>query len=639
MRLKQIIISGYRGISNAPDEELKLTDLGARNVFIGQNNGGKSTVYRFLLLAVQHLVGLGDSFPHNAISLPILTLAATLADPHRADALADPTLFWKHKATEAAGTLVFTSPGEDFARVEESGLGGGLVRQGEWRLSVRILATGGDSGIIIASPQAWIEAREGWFDVARQVGTQQNTDVEELNASGEYAKRHGKGSPFVIGAQSLVKPVKDWAAAARFFEPFRALRPRPTLPQPEQGNQQPDDGSGVLARLFEWQNNHNVAPAFHKFRDRFKARLNRLFDRPYAELMLRSDPSVDLSLTLEGDEAIPIPLRSMGSGIAQMVIILASLEADAMESGKPRHYHIEEPELHLHPRLLRRFMAQLAEYKNTQFFISSHSNVILDSVEEGDRVYWFSQEPAGNCIARPVSEIVTQHALLDALGVTGSALLQTNCVIWVEGPSDRLYLRHWLKEAAKGERLLEGADYAFVFYGGKVLSHFGFEVEDSDLDTRLIPMLAISRYAAVVMDRDRAPAQPEAPLSDTKQKICAEAAKDRRHRLACVTKGREIENDVPLPALKEGLATKLGVEVARLDGLVLTGRNRYPKEVVAHLGLTGPAAETAERKLADKVGLASDVLARLEAQKGKTLTPRPGYVDSLFEFIRSSRVE
>ena len=46
MKLKSISLKGYRGIPDDP--ELVLKDFAHRNIFIGPNNSGKSTIFRFL---------------------------------------------------------------------------------------------------------------------------------------------------------------------------------------------------------------------------------------------------------------------------------------------------------------------------------------------------------------------------------------------------------------------------------------------------------------------------------------------------------------------------------------------------------------------------------------------------------------
>jgi hypothetical protein len=378
--------------------------------------------------------------------------------------------------------------------------------------------------------------------------------------------------------------------------------------------------------------------SYHRFQRRLLARLNRLFEPKFASWQMKASPTPDMVLTVYAEGALPIPLKSMGSGIAQMVMLLALLEEDAERSARGCHYYLEEPELHLHPRLLLRPMAQLPEYDGAQFFLTSHSSVVLDAAaSRGDRVFLFSQGAAGDCTAAPCDGVVEQHAALDALGVSGSALLQANCAVWVEGPSDRLYLRRWLQEAAAegGESLLEGADYAFVFYGGRVLSHFGFDAEDAGL-ADLVPMLAVSRFSAVVMDRDLSGDRPLDELREAKRAILRAAEADPVHRLACVSASREVENDLPLTLLRAAMEARLGLPESTLGGLELTGEKRYPDEAVSFLSLDEGKARTARRKLEDKVALAAAVLGAGD-RAGRRLEPRPDYVGRLYDFIRASR--
>lgn len=46
------------------------------------------------------------------------------------------------------------------------------------------------------------------------------------------------------------------------------------------------------------------------------------------------------------------------------------------------------------------------------------------------------------------------------LGYRPSDLLQANAIIWVEGPSDRIYINHWLDQQAPD--LVEGIDYSIM---------------------------------------------------------------------------------------------------------------------------------------------------------------------------------
>jgi predicted ATPase len=619
--LRGLKLSGYRGVSGEPGEELELNNLANRNIFVGPNNGGKSTVFSF----VQWFIQLWGNQPAH---LP----------KHAGGGAVDPGLLWQHDLDHGRieAILTFTSPGPDFARIEQSVNNASIVRDGMWSLALTLTKNSAGQWAGMISPRVWLGAKMDWFIIAKVAAGKANA-TEIINEEGVHVLgdiSNLRKNPFIEHAASLAEPINEWVKAARFFDPFRALR-RTGVNAP-----QVEDGSQVLQRLNEWQNDQKRARTFQDFRRRLLSRLNKLFQLPFESLEMKGAPQIDMMLTLKADGATPIPLNSMGSGIAEMVIILAALESDAANKTPGTHYYLEEPELHLHARLLRRFMAQLGEFAGSQFFITTHSNVVLDSLStERDRVYLFSQRPKGNCVVSPAQGLVEQHAVLDALGVNGSTLLQANCVIWVEGPSDRLYIRKWLEDIAaeKKEPILEGADYAFAFYGGKVLSHFGFNEDDSTL-ADLIPMLSVSRFSAIIMDRDRDPSEPNTALSATKKRIIEAAAADKVHRLACVTVGREIENDLASAIFAEAAARHLGRDVTALQSLVLTGTERYPAEVANILGLTGEQAKACKDKLGGKVPLARVVLDVCQ-QPGKQLIPRPPYASELFDFILKSRVE
>jgi hypothetical protein len=141
------------------------------------------------------------------------------------------------------------------------------------------------------------------------------------------------------------------------------------------------------------------------------------------------------------------------------------------------------------------------------------------------------------------------------MGYKASDLLQSNCVIWVEGPSDRLYLNKWLKLLASD--LDEGIHYAVAFYGGKVLAHFS-AADDPAED--LVQVLRINKHALVVMDRDGD--DETTLLNRSKDRILGELGPD-----ACwVTRGREIENYLPVALVRRALKDQYpAVEQVQFD--------------------------------------------------------------------------
>ena len=159
----------------------------------------------------------------------------------------------------------------------------------------------------------------------------------------------------------------------------------------------------------------------------------------------------------------------------------------------------------------------------------------------------FHVQLEGGCST--VTDASTDHQLFSIcqdLGYQASDLLQANCVIWVEGPSDRIYLRAWIKLLRP--ELEEGIHYSIMFYGGRLLSHLS--PDDSDV-SEFISLRKLNRHSCVVMDSDRREASEA--VNSTKQRIVDEWAS--HSGFPWITQGREIENYVGSEAMLEALQT------------------------------------------------------------------------------------
>lgn len=232
-------------------------------------------------------------------------------------------------------------------------------------------------------------------------------------------------------------------------------------------------------------------------------------------------------------------LGDLGTGLEQLMMIgLASM-------GFPgKLVLIDEPELHLHPRAQKRMMLYLANHVDAHFVIATHSAAVLDSVD-ADIVH-ISRVGTGSQ-SRTISSNSDRYRAVRDLGHSPSELVLSRFAIWIEGPSDRIYIKNWIQ--AIDPSLIEGVDYSFLFYGGSNLAQHSYEDADEPafpdevaMENDLLPALAFSREFAVVIDSDIHPAKPD--LRATKKRVRDETV--RMGGLCWITDGREIENYISL---------------------------------------------------------------------------------------------
>jgi hypothetical protein len=195
-------------------------------------------------------------------------------------------------------------------------------------------------------------------------------------------------------------------------------------------------------------------------------------------------------LALLIDERIQRPFHDIGDGIQAIIILMYRL----FTADPGTWIFIEEPEQGLHPGLQRIFLETLARHpalqeKDLTMFLSTHSSHLLGmaicELEKDVSVFAFQRwtDPERFEI-RPVH--TQQASLLTLLGVANSSVFLANCGIWVEGITDRKYLRAYLSAYLQSDECKEeysfvpqeDVHYAFFEYAGSNLVHYLFESED-----------------------------------------------------------------------------------------------------------------------------------------------------------------
>lgn len=322
--------------------------------------------------------------------------------------------------------------------------------------------------------------------------------------------------------------------------------------------------------------------------------LNEIYlgDSEFSEIICQEhEASGEWEIYLREDGKGDIRLSQSGSSLRTVFLVLAFLrlypEVKKTGSTSKLVFCLEEPENNLHPALLRRlidFLARQREDRGFSLVITTHSPICIDlATKRDDATILHVRSEDGRTVCGNVLGYAGHSSILEDLDVRGSDILQANGIIWVEGPSDRVYINKWIEVVSEGN-LREGAHYTFMFYGGKVLNHFD-ALPPEELPKK-IAMLAVNRNIAVVIDSDRRPKawrtktgkprRPQQQLNETKREIIRQVEENGGY--AWVTEGKEIENYVPSYIWEQLAGKRLAIKdeyqdvpaIAELSKLVST---------------------------------------------------------------------
>ena len=331
----------------------------------------------------------------------------------------------------------------------------------------------------------------------------------------------------------------------------RILAERNIFPESNDNIMEVDsNGNGVTRIITNFLNRNQYDESL--VRDKLLSKLNDIMgeDITFTEIITQqidTESSTKWEIFLREEGKGRIALSNSGSGLKTILMVLVYTILIPSVEGKNISNYIflfEELENNLHPSLQRRLLKYLEELTNDGaiFFLTTHSNVTLDAYQNSDLINIFHLQKDNNeVIIHNITNKIQKNSILNDLGVKASDLLQSNGIIWVEGPSDRIYINKWLEMISLGE-LREGKDYQCVFYGGRLLSHLSLKEEEE-----LINLMNVNRHAIIILDSDKK--NINSSLNKTKKRLLYEAKKNGI--LIWVTKGREIENYIPEKLLKK----------------------------------------------------------------------------------------
>ena len=258
-----------------------------------------------------------------------------------------------------------------------------------------------------------------------------------------------------------------------------------------------------------------------------------------------------------------VPLGDSGSGLKTVILVLLNVLIIPYVENKNVDEYVfafEELENNLHPALLRRlfnYLAKFVQANSCRLFLTTHSSTALDFFGPMDTAQIMHVRHDGKIASvKTVSHHFDSVSVVNELGAKPSDILQANGVIWLEGPSDRIYINKFLELFSAGS-LREGRDYQCAYYSGSILANVEFT--EPGQQGELANLLRINSNVAVVCDGDRTSAKGTGSRLKKRVLDIKKQVGEIEGSFLWITDAKEIENYIPGEIWKEAYSLSANV--------------------------------------------------------------------------------
>ncbi len=411
MKLREFTIEGFKSI-----KKLHLTDIGNFNILVGENNTGKSNILDALQFALSNITPLSMSAP--------ITIADNLWPESRRD-------------NDIKCNIVFEIPNDYLSSMIirfNKGQNPG-PRLWDSLFKNRTSSIIEIERVVRADTQIWEteniylnkfhylypnkEINDGKIFTIEQI---ESIDSEIMHSIRSGVKRVDVVRGNVAHTQSTKR------------EGFDGIRPT-LVPQ--------ETLESIMDMLTEWDD-----PSQKRI-----GSINNLFSKLTSGCIVDSRGKTVIIVDGENKREI----QAVGGGIQEMLQLAYELSEDCM------YLLLEEPEVHLHPRLAQTLYRELKPMSaSRQLFISTHSAIFMDQATVSD--IWLVTKNGKGTECERLPNVDSFQRIADELGILPSHACSTNSLLFVEGPSDRIILSKWC--ALMGFPLIRPAAHV-VEMGGK----------------------------------------------------------------------------------------------------------------------------------------------------------------------------